>query len=60
MVDLFVTLLLPDDLVSFLRIDLVCTDFDLSTAVLPATFPLERLERVLAFRTALPFWVFDT
>lgn len=47
--DLLVTDLLVDDLVSFLRIDLLSMLFDLSTAVLPATFPFERLERVPEF-----------
>ena len=57
--DRWVTLRLPDDLVSFLRTDLVCTVFDLSTAVLPATLPLVRLERVPEFRATSPLWVLD-
>ena len=57
--DRWVTLRLPDDLVSFLRTDLVCTVFDLSTAVLPATLPLVRLDRVPEFRTTLLLWVLD-
>ena len=48
-VDLFVTVLLFDGLASFLLTDLLSIFLDLSTAVLPATFPLERFDLVPVF-----------
>ena len=48
-VDLFVTVLLFDGLASFLRTDLLSMFLDLSTAVLPATFALERFDLVPVF-----------
>lgn len=58
-VDLFVIVLSLDGLASFLRTDLLSIFFDLSAAVLPATFPLERLDRIPLFFTASPLLVFD-
>ena len=58
-VDLWVTVLLADGLASFLRTGLLSMFFDRSTAVLPATFPFERLFRIPEFLVTSPFLVLD-
>ena len=56
---LLVTFRLAVDLVLVVRADLVCTFFDLSTAVLPATFVFDLFVRVPEFRTTSPLLLFD-
>lgn len=58
-VDRFVTVLLFDGLASFLRTDLLSMFLDRSTAVLPATFALERFDLVPVFLRLSFLLLFD-